>query len=67
MRFFDNLPAGKVVARVTNDTEAVRELYVAVLANFFSSVIYMIGIYTALYGFLPCRVYLYPPPGPPGP
>ncbi|KGA97425.1 multidrug ABC transporter permease [Alkalihalobacillus alcalophilus ATCC 27647 = CGMCC 1.3604] len=49
VRFFDNLPAGKVVARVTNDTEAVRELYVAVLANFFSSVIYMIGIYTALF------------------
>lgn len=35
VRFFDNLPAGKVVSRVTNDTEAIRELYVAVLANFF--------------------------------
>ncbi|GIP32014.1 ABC transporter ATP-binding protein [Paenibacillus sp. J2TS4] len=49
VRFFDNLPAGKVVSRVTNDTEAIRELYVAVLANFFSSGIYMTGIYVALF------------------
>lgn len=34
IRYFDNLPAGKVVSRVTNDTEAIRELYVTVLANF---------------------------------
>lgn len=33
--FFDNLPAGKVVSRVTNDTEAVKDLFIAVLANFF--------------------------------
>ena len=44
VRFFDNLPAGKVVSRVTNDTEAIRELYVTVLANFFSGAVYMIGI-----------------------
>ncbi|GAF66763.1 ABC transporter ATP-binding and permease protein [Bacillus sp. TS-2] len=49
VRFFDNLPAGKVVARVTNDTEAIRELYVQVLANFFTSFVYLIGIYTALF------------------
>lgn len=48
IRFFDNLPAGKVVARITNDTEAIKELYVTVLANFFSSIIYMVGIYIAL-------------------
>ncbi|WP_108671944.1 ABC transporter ATP-binding protein [Peribacillus acanthi] len=46
--YFDNLPAGKVVARITNDTEAIKELYVTVLANFFSSIIYLIGIYIAL-------------------
>ena len=49
VRFFDNLPAGKVVSRVTNDTEAIRELYVAVLSNFFTSGIYMTGIYIALF------------------
>src|SRR5690606_4021826 len=27
--YFDNVPAGKIVARITNDTEAIRDLYVA--------------------------------------
>ncbi|CRK83570.1 ABC transporter ATP-binding protein [Neobacillus massiliamazoniensis] len=49
IQYFDNLPAGKVVARITNDTEAIRELYVTVLATFFTSVIYIIGIYIALF------------------
>ncbi len=49
VQYFDNLPAGKVVARVTNDTEAIRELYVAVLANFFSGIIYMTAILGALF------------------
>ena len=49
IRYFDNLPAGKVVARITNDTEAIRELYVRVLANFFSSTINIIGIIIALF------------------
>ncbi|NGP45415.1 ABC transporter ATP-binding protein [Bacillaceae bacterium SIJ1] len=55
VRFFDNLPAGKIVSRVTNDTEAIRELYVAVLSNFFTSGIYMLGIYTAMF-FLDARL-----------
>ncbi|KAA0565123.1 ABC transporter ATP-binding protein [Bacillus sp. CH30_1T] len=49
VRYFDNLPAGKVVARITNDTEAIRDLYVTVLSTFFSSTIYIIGIYIALF------------------
>ncbi|MFC4807778.1 ABC transporter ATP-binding protein [Paenibacillus sp. GCM10023250] len=49
VQYFDNLPAGKVVARVTNDTEAIRELYVSVLANFFSGAIYMVAIVGALF------------------
>jgi len=49
VRFFDNLPAGKVVARITNDTEAIRELYVTVLSTFFTSAIYIAGIYVALF------------------
>lgn len=48
IRYFDNMPAGKVVSRITNDTEAIREFYVTVLANVFSSIFYMIGIYAAL-------------------
>lgn len=34
LSYFDNRPAGKIVSRVTNDTEAIRELYVKVLASF---------------------------------
>ncbi|WP_345243293.1 ABC transporter ATP-binding protein [Pontibacillus salipaludis] len=47
--YFINRPAGKIVARVTNDTEAIRELYVKVLATFVTSAIYMTGIYIALF------------------
>jgi len=49
IRYFDNLPAGKVVSRITNDTEAIRDLYVAVLANFFTSTIYITGIFISLF------------------
>lgn len=49
VHFFDNLPAGKVVSRVTNDTEAVKDLFIAVLSNFFSGIITMIGVYFALF------------------
>lgn len=49
VHYFDNLPAGKVVSRVTNDTEAVKDLFIAVLSNFFSGVINMLGVYVALF------------------
>ncbi|WP_223556485.1 ABC transporter ATP-binding protein [Lysinibacillus sphaericus] len=49
IQFFDNLPAGKIVARVTNDTEAVRNLYVQVLSNFVTSLISIVGVYIALF------------------
>ncbi len=49
IRYFDRLPAGKIVSRVTNDTEAIRDLYVTVLATFASSIIYIIGIFVALF------------------
>jgi ATP-binding cassette subfamily B multidrug efflux pump len=49
VNYFDNLPAGKVVSRITNDTEAIRELYVTVLAQFFTGIIYILGILTALF------------------
>ncbi len=47
--YFDNLPAGKVVARITNDTEAVRNLYVTVLSQFATSIISIAGVYVALF------------------
>lgn len=47
--YFDNSPAGKIVARVTNDTEAVRNLYVTVLSQFAVSFLSMFGVYIALF------------------
>ncbi|MFC5470757.1 ABC transporter ATP-binding protein [Cohnella suwonensis] len=49
VQYFDKLPAGKIVARVTNDTEAIRELYVSVLANFFTGIIYIAAIIGAVF------------------
>lgn len=49
IRYFDNLPAGKVVARITNDTEAIRQLYVTVVSQFAISGMYIIGIFIALF------------------
>jgi len=47
--YFDNLPAGKIVARVTNDTEAIHNLYVQVLSQFVTSFISILGVYVALF------------------
>ncbi len=47
--YFDQLPAGKIVSSVTNDTEAVKELFVTVLKNFFTGAVYIAGILTALF------------------
>ncbi|GEL76936.1 ABC transporter ATP-binding protein [Tenuibacillus multivorans] len=49
IKYFVDQPAGKIVARVTNDTEAIRELYVKVLEVFASGIVYMIGIFIALF------------------
>ena len=49
IQYFDTLPAGKIVARVTNDTEAVRNLYVQVLSQFATSIISILGVYVALF------------------
>lgn len=49
IRYFDNLPAGKVVARITNDTEAIRNMYVTVLSQFAISGMYILGIFIAMF------------------
>ncbi|QDP39630.1 ABC transporter ATP-binding protein [Radiobacillus deserti] len=49
INYYINRPAGKIVARITNDTEAIRDLYERVLSVFITSFIYMAGIYIALF------------------
>ncbi len=47
--YFDRLPAGKIVSRITNDTEAIRQFYVTIVANLLSSAVNMVGIYAAMF------------------
>lgn len=49
IRYYNDQPAGKIVARITNDTEAMRELYERVLSIVITRVVYMIGILIAIY------------------
>lgn len=49
MQYYVNEPAGKIVARITNDTEAMRELYERVLSIVVTQIIYMLGILGAIY------------------
>lgn len=49
VKYYDHLAAGRIVSRVTNDTEAIRELYVGVIANFSTGIIYISAIYIAIF------------------
>ncbi|WP_010307091.1 ABC transporter ATP-binding protein [Kurthia senegalensis] len=49
IRYFDSLPAGKVVSRITNDTEAVRDLFVTVLSQIASGLLTIVGVYIMLF------------------
>lgn len=49
IQYFVKRPAGTIVARVTNDTEAIRDLYERVLSIVITSFIYMFGVYIAMF------------------
>ena len=49
IKYFDSLPAGKIVSRITNDTESIRNLYVNILLNFVWGGVMMLGSLIALY------------------
>ncbi|MDE7054178.1 MAG: ABC transporter ATP-binding protein/permease [Oscillospiraceae bacterium] len=44
MRFFDLTPVGKIVTRVSNDVEAVHELYANILVKLFRNTVKIIGL-----------------------
>ena len=44
MRFIDLTPVGKIVTRVTNDVEAVHELYANILVKLFRNVVKILGL-----------------------
>jgi ATP-binding cassette subfamily B protein len=57
MRYFDKTPAGSMVSRVTNDTEAIKEMFVSVLIGFIQSAFLIVGVYIAMF-FLNVRLAL---------
>ena len=44
MRFFDVTPVGKIVTRLTNDVEAINEVFSNILVKLFRNVVKMIGL-----------------------
>lgn len=49
LSFFDRTPGGSLVSRITNDTEAIKMLYVSVLSTFVQGIVMMIGIIAAMF------------------
>lgn len=48
MRYFDNISAGKVVSRITNDTNALKVLFQTVLSQIVTSGVYIVAIFLIL-------------------
>ena len=44
MRFFDTTPVGRIVTRITNDTEAINDLYANIIVRLFRNVVKIIGL-----------------------
>ena len=49
LRYFDRTPAGSIVSRVTNDTEAIKDMFVSVLVGFVQSGFLVVGVYIAMF------------------
>lgn len=51
IKFFDNLPAGKVVARITNDTQTILELFTVMLPTYIAGMTNIVGIIAVIFYF----------------
>jgi len=49
MRYFDQTPAGSIVSRVTNDTDAIQDMFNNIISILLSSVISFIGIIITMF------------------
>ena len=49
LAFFDKTPVGRLVTRVTNDTENLNEMYTGVLVNLFKDVFMVVGIIIVMF------------------
>jgi len=48
LSYFDHRPTGSLVSRITNDTEAIKELFVQVMSTFVQNVTLIIAIFIAM-------------------
>lgn len=63
MRYFDQTPVGSIVSRVTNDTEAIQDMFINVLSVIMSSLILMVGIIFVMFKLNPflamiCMIFI---------
>ncbi|MEK4425664.1 ABC transporter ATP-binding protein [Solibacillus sp. FSL K6-1523] len=49
MRYFDQVPAGSIVSRATNDTEAIKDMFVSVLISFVQAAFLIVGVYIIMF------------------
>ncbi|AMX83932.1 multidrug ABC transporter ATP-binding protein [Geobacillus subterraneus] len=49
MSYFDRTPGGSIVSRVTNDTEAIKDMFISVLAVFVQNGLFVIGVFIAMF------------------
>lgn len=49
MRYFDKVPGGSVVSRLTNDTEAIVEMFIGVLATFLMAIFMVISSFVMMF------------------
>ena len=58
MRFFDTTPVGKIVTRLTNDVEAINEVFANILVKLFRNIVKMVGLAVIMISLNP-RMALY--------
>lgn len=48
LSYFDHRPTGKLVSRITNDTEAIKDLFLHVLATFVQGITLIVAVFIAM-------------------
>ena len=48
MRYFDGEPTGRLISRLTNDSEVLRQMYIGVLPAILRGAFKLVGIFIAL-------------------
>ncbi|WP_054951484.1 ABC transporter ATP-binding protein [Numidum massiliense] len=49
LSFFDKTPGGSLVSRITNDTEAIKDLFVHVLSTFVQNSVFLVGVFIGMF------------------